>query len=86
MTEFHIGQRVRFRTVYRGYGNAATSIADELPDWLAEEVLAGRPMKITVEGYEFDQEEDTDVVIVQVQCGARRSFEQWVHTEAVEAI
>lgn len=86
MTEFTIGQRVRFKTFFRGYGNAATSIADELPDWLAGEVFAHRPMKITVEGYEFDQEEDTDVVIVRVQCRARRPFEQWVHPDALEAV
>lgn len=83
MTEYTIGQLVRFKPFYRGYGNAVVPIGEELPDWLAADVLAGRPMNITVEGYEFDQEEDTDVVIVRVWLEGRKPFEQWVHPDAV---
>lgn len=86
VTEYTIGQPVRFKTFYRGYGNAARSIGDELPDWLADAVLAGEPIQVTVNGYDYDQEEDTDVVIVNVQCSGRQPFEQWVHPEAITPV
>lgn len=85
MTEFHIGQAARFRHVYRGYGNALLPISEEIGDDLAKAVLSGEPMKVTVKGYEHDEEEDTDVVIVSVQYG-KRKFEQWVHCNAIEPV
>lgn len=86
MTEYHIGQAVRFRGAFKRFSTADGErvgklypLSDEIPDWLADAVTAGEPMKVVVDGYEFDEMEDTDVVIVTVRCGGRAPFEQWVH-------
>jgi hypothetical protein len=85
VTEFHITQRVRFKPLYRGYGNALLPISEEIGPRLAEAVLSGEPMQVTVKGYEQDEEEDIDVVIVSVQHGKSR-YEQWVHPNCIEPL
>lgn len=93
MTEFHIGQRVRFRETFKRFSTAEGQrvgklypLADEVPDWLADAVAAGEPMKVVVDGYEYDEMEDTDVVIVTVQCGSRRIPDAWVHPGCLEPV
>lgn len=86
MTEYTIGQVVRFNRFYRGACGTLHPIADEVPDWLAAAIHDGAPMTVTAEGYEHDQQEDIDVVIVRVQLRGRKPFEQWVHPEAIAPV
>ena len=86
MTEYTIGQVVRLKPYFHGTGGALRPIADEVPDWLAAAIHDGAPMTVTAEGYEHDQQEDIDVVIVRVQLRGRKPFEQWVHPEAIAPV
>lgn len=93
MTEYHIGQSVRFRATFPRYATAGGErvgrlypISDELPDSLADAVERGEPMQVTVDGYDHDEMEDTDVVIVTVRHGGRVIPGLWVIPECIAPV
>lgn len=93
MTEYHIGQSVRFLPSFPRYVTAEGKrvgklypISDELPDSLADAVERGAPMQVTVDGYEYDEMEDTDVVIVTVRHEGRVIPGLWVIPECIAPV
>lgn len=93
MTEYYIGQSVRFRATFSRYATAGGErvgklypISDELPDSLADAVERGAPMQVTVDGYDHDEMEDTDVVIVTVRHEGRVIPGLWVIPECIAPV